>query len=85
MTVRSLLAYGIERFESSGISYGHGTANALDEAAWLILHALGLPRLVSLIRVGNQASRRVAERIGMRLLATVTRYEREYWEYGLGS
>ena len=43
MTVRSLLAYGIERFESSGISYGHGTTNALDEAAWLILHALGLP------------------------------------------
>ena len=43
MTVRSLLAYGIERFEDSGISYGHGTTNALDEAAWLILHALGLP------------------------------------------
>ena len=43
MTVRSLLAYGIGRFEEAGLSYGHGTANALDEAAWLILHALGLP------------------------------------------
>ncbi len=42
-TVRALLDYGIERFESADISYGHGTANALDEAAWLVLHALGLP------------------------------------------
>ncbi len=42
-TVRALLDYGIARFEKSGISYGHGTTNALDEAAWIILHALGLP------------------------------------------
>ena len=42
-TVRSLLDYGIERFEASGLSYGHGTTNALDEAAWLILRALDLP------------------------------------------
>ena len=42
-TVRALLDYGIERFESADICYGHGTANALDEAAWLVLHALGLP------------------------------------------
>ncbi|HUL57378.1 MAG TPA: 50S ribosomal protein L3 N(5)-glutamine methyltransferase [Usitatibacter sp.] len=42
-TVRALLAYAVERFEKAGLSYGHGTANALDEAAWLILHSLGLP------------------------------------------
>ena len=42
-TVRALLAYAIRKFETAGISYGHGTTNALDEAAWLILHALGLP------------------------------------------
>lgn len=42
-TVRSLLAYGVRRFEEGGLAFGHGTANALDEAAWLILHALGLP------------------------------------------
>lgn len=47
------------------------------------LHTLGLPRLVSLIREGNRASQRVAEKIGMRCLATVRRYGREYWEYGL--
>lgn len=42
-TVRSLLAYGVQRFEEEGLAFGHGTTNALDEAAWLILHALGLP------------------------------------------
>ena len=42
-TIRTLLPYGVERFEKAGLSYGHGTTNAVDEAAWLILHALGLP------------------------------------------
>jgi len=42
-TVRELLAYGIERFERAGVSFGHGTSNALDEAAWLVLHSLGHP------------------------------------------
>jgi ribosomal protein L3 glutamine methyltransferase len=42
-TVRDLLADGVERFERAGLSYGHGTTNALDEAAWLILHGAGLP------------------------------------------
>jgi ribosomal protein L3 glutamine methyltransferase len=42
-TVRELLEDGVERFERAGLSYGHGTTNAVDEAAWLILHALRLP------------------------------------------
>lgn len=42
-TVRDLLEYGTTRFEEAGISFGHGTTNALDEAAWLVLAALGLP------------------------------------------
>ena len=42
-TVRDLLEYGIARFEAAGISFGHGTTNALDEAAWLVLRSLGFP------------------------------------------
>lgn len=44
---------------------------------------LGLPRLVSLIRQGNDASRRVAEKVGMRLAETDQRGGHPYWVYAL--
>lgn len=42
-TLRSLLDFATERFTAAGLAFGHGTDNARDEAAYLILHALGLP------------------------------------------
>lgn len=44
---------------------------------------LGLPRLISLIRTGNEASRRVAEKIGMQMEAELERYGTAYWRYGV--
>jgi ribosomal protein L3 glutamine methyltransferase len=43
VTVRDWLRYAVTRFNAAGLSYGHGTGNALDEAAYLILHTLHLP------------------------------------------
>jgi ribosomal protein L3 glutamine methyltransferase len=42
-TVRDLLRFAVSRFNEADLFFGHGTANALDEAAYLILHTLHLP------------------------------------------
>lgn len=42
-TVRDFLRYAISRFSEAELSFGHGTTNALDEAAFIILEALHLP------------------------------------------
>lgn len=42
-TVGTLIESGAQQLQAAGVSFGHGTTNAHDEAAWLVLWRLGLP------------------------------------------
>lgn len=43
MTVLDLVEAGAQALDGAGVAFGHGTTNAFDEAAWLVLWAVGLP------------------------------------------
>lgn len=74
-TPRQLIAAAAKRFRSARLAYGHGTLNADDEAAWLMVHALGchfedlaaridLPVSAKITRRAQQLfERRIRERI----------------------
>ncbi|WP_367846526.1 50S ribosomal protein L3 N(5)-glutamine methyltransferase [Rhodoferax sp. WC2427] len=53
MNVLQLIEQSATQLESAGVSFGHGTTNAFDEAAWLVMWKLGLP-LDDLDSVENQ-------------------------------
>ena len=43
MTLLELIESSAQQLTDAKVSFGHGTINAFDEAAWLVLHSLGLP------------------------------------------
>ena len=53
MKVLTLIEAGAQQLTDAGVAFGHGTTNAFDEAAWLVLWKLGLP-LDELEGVANQ-------------------------------
>ena len=72
MNLGEIVARTAKSFAAAGLHYGHGTENARDEAAYLVLRALDLPfhadaRIplsdVDLRRVEGLVRRRIRERI----------------------
>lgn len=73
-TIRDLLRFAVSKFNQAGLFFGHGSATAYDEAAYLILHTLNLPpdqldpfldaRLTcdELAQVGDILERRITEK-----------------------
>ena len=69
-------------FRSDFWHQGYATEAAI-AARDYAFDVLGLPQLISLIRVGNLASRRVAEKVGMKLVEEYERYGNRYWKYAV--
>lgn len=59
MTLIELIESGEQQFSAAQLSFGHGTTNAWDEAAWLALWSLGLPLDTALEGEESHANRPV--------------------------
>jgi ribosomal protein L3 glutamine methyltransferase len=68
LTLAELVERTAARFAAAPLCYGHGTDNARDEAAWLVLRSLGLPFDADLGRTPSDAEiRRVEALVGRRI------------------
>ena len=88
-TPRQLIAAAAKRFRNARLAYGHGTLNANDEAAWLMVHALGCPfedlaaRLDQPvpIKIAQRAQQLFGRRISERIPAAYLTHEAWLGEY----
>jgi ribosomal protein L3 glutamine methyltransferase len=57
ITLGDFVRWGTSRFTEAGLCFGHGTDNALDEAFYLVTHALHLPHEIPPYMVGTRLTR----------------------------
>jgi len=81
MNVEQLIREVASRFETAGLTYGHGTDNAVDEAAWLVFSVLELSHQdapgvyekavagAEVATVNELVARRIDERVPVAYLA----------------
>ncbi|MFT3665931.1 50S ribosomal protein L3 N(5)-glutamine methyltransferase [Piscinibacter sp.] len=69
MKLIDLITAQSARLKQAGVSFGHGTTNAFDEAAWLVLFAIGLP----LDALEERAQRELSGEDEAQAVALVTR------------
>ena len=62
MTLIELITAQSARLKQAGVSFGHGTTNAFDEAAWLVLWAIGMPFDVFETKASREATLEEAEK-----------------------
>lgn len=60
MTLIELIDNSAQQLTAAQVAFGHGTTNAFDEAAWLVLWRLGLPLDTALDGPDSQADRAVS-------------------------
>ncbi len=65
LTVEQLIRELAERFDAAELSYGHGTDNAIDEAAWLVFARLGLSHEDAPAVYANPVSRKQRDELSM--------------------
>ncbi len=89
MTLLELIQQSEKALEQAGVAFGHGTANAFDEAAWLVLWQMGLPLDdldgVAGMAVSPQQQDSMAELVGERIRTRkpAAYLTREAWLQGI--
>ena len=68
------------RSDAWGQGFATEAAGAVRDYAFKVVR---LPQLISLIRAGNLASKRVAEKVGMSQQVEIERYGIRYWQFAL--